>query len=90
MRLARWLAVMGTLVTVATPVAAQDVLTSGQVRSRHEIRDTDAAGTDGFTSMRVRAALEAVLDQNLTVFVQLQAGHLGGVGHHDFNRPLVK
>jgi hypothetical protein len=69
---------MGTLVTVATPVAAQDVLTSGQVRSRHEIRDTDAAGTDGFTSMRVRAALEAVLDQNLTVFVQLQDVRLWG------------
>ena len=63
---------------MAPPVAAQDVSITGQVRSRYETRDPVGDGSDAFTSMRVRAAIEAMIDDNLTVFIQMQDVRLWG------------
>jgi hypothetical protein len=78
MRAHHWLAVLGLVALMAPPVAAQDVSIKGQVRSRYEARDPVGNGSDAFTSMRVRAALEALLDDNVTVFIQLQDVRLWG------------
>lgn len=78
MRAHRWVAVLGFIALMAPPVAAQDVSIKGQVRSRYETRDPVGDGSDSFTSMRVRAAIEAMLDENLTVFIQMQDVRLWG------------
>lgn len=78
MRAHRWVTVLGMLALMAPPVAAQDVNVKGQVRSRYESKDLGAAPRDAFTSMRVRAAIEAMLDDNLTVFIQMQDVRLWG------------
>lgn len=77
MRVHRWVAVLGFLALMVPPVAAQDVDVKGQVRSRYETRDS-GNGADAFTSMRVRAAIDAMLDENLTVFIQMQDVRLWG------------
>jgi len=78
MRTHRWVAVLGMLALMAPPVAAQDVNVKGQVRSRYETKDMGEDPRNAFTSMRVRAALEAMLDDNLTVFIQMQDVRLWG------------
>ena len=56
----------------AIPGAGQDISFGGQVRPRFEFRDSSTAGSDAFTSMRVRADLTAKLDRGVRVFIQLQ------------------
>jgi hypothetical protein len=54
------------------PLHAQDVTLGGQVRPRFEYREPALDGDDGFTSMRTRLNLSALLERNLRVFIQLQ------------------
>jgi len=63
---------------LTSPLAAQDVTFRGQVRPRYEYRDPAGGGKDEFTSMRVRAALAAKLDEHVAVFIQLQDVRLFG------------
>lgn len=72
------LATLALALLLAAPAAAQDVKFSGQVRPRYESRDVGEAARDGFTSMRVRTALQAVVDSGLTIFVQVQDVRLWG------------
>lgn len=59
--------------------AAQEVSFHGQVRPRYELRDPAGTGErDTFTSMRVRAALDAALDERVRIFVQVQDVRLFG------------
>jgi hypothetical protein len=54
------------------PLHAQDVTFGGQVRPRFEYREPAVDGDDGFTSMRTRLNLSALVERNLRVFIQLQ------------------
>lgn len=57
----------------APQAAAQEVRLGGQVRPRLEIRDPlPGGGAEAFTSMRVRAALDAHLESGIRAFVQVQ------------------
>ena len=67
----KWLALTG-IFAFAAPVAAQDITMSGQVRPRFEFRDPSGGGKDESTSMRVRIGMKAAVDDNLTIFVQMQ------------------
>jgi len=71
MKLNRLLALAGIFVCAA-PVAAQDITMTGQVRPRFEFRDPSGGGKDESTSMRVRLGMKAIVDKNLTIFVQMQ------------------
>jgi len=71
-RLTRWLAVTSALVAVPNPARAQVVTWHGEVRPRFEYRHPAGTGEDDFTVMRVRAAMDARVDDGLTVFIQLQ------------------
>lgn len=67
------------LVAACGVAAAQEVSVHGQVRPRFEYRDPTFTRPAGdATSMRVRAALEAALDDRVSVFVQLQDVRLWG------------
>lgn len=72
MRAVRWLAVAAALGATRTPVRAQVVAWHGEVRPRFEYRDPVGTGADDFTVMRVRAAMDAQVDDELAVFIQLQ------------------
>ena len=63
---------LSTAVVMVPCANAQEVTLGGQLRPRYEFRDPTATGSDGFTSMRVRATLSARLERNVRVFVQLQ------------------
>lgn len=71
---------IGALMSLAClgAVEAQQTTFHGQVRPRLESRDPSGGGADTFTSMRVRLALEAMLDENLTVFIQAQDVRIWG------------
>ncbi len=73
------LTLMG-LVTVGLPLHGQEtsVKFGGQVRPRMEGRDPVAGERDVFTSMRVRGALDASLENQVRVFVQFQDVRLFG------------
>lgn len=71
-----------SLAVGASPLAAQDVTFSGQVRPRYEFRDPVAGGLDDFTSMRVRLGIEALVEEGLTVFVQVQDVRIWGEESH--------
>ncbi len=58
--------------------ATNQITFSGQVRPRLESRTPVDGSWNGFTSMRVRAALEARLEGNVRVFVQFQDVRLFG------------
>lgn len=62
------------LLALGAPLSAQEtsVKVSGQVRPRMESRSPVAGERDVFTSMRVRGALEALLEDQVRVFVQFQ------------------
>ena len=63
----------------ATSAQAQETSFSGQVRPRFEYRDMGGdAGGNSFTSMRVRANLNAVLEGRVRIFVQLQDVRIWG------------
>ncbi|MFQ5536505.1 MAG: alginate export family protein [Gemmatimonadota bacterium] len=73
-----WLGAVSAM-TVAAPLGAQNVEFDGQVRPRYEYRDPAGSGSrDNFTSMRVRAAIRAMLEENVEVFIQLQDVRLFG------------
>ena len=79
--LARMLGVAAALITAAaavTPAQAQDVTFGAQVRPRFEYRDPTPLDSRSFTSMRVRASLEAALPEGVGVFVQIQDVRLWG------------
>jgi hypothetical protein len=60
------------LLALALPLGAQEVTVHGQVRPRHELRDPAESGGKQFTSMRVRASIDAALENDIRVFIQLQ------------------
>jgi len=68
------------LVGVVSPLMAQqsEITFSGQVRPRMESRSPVGDSWDSFTSMRVRAALQARLQSQVRVFVQFQDVRLFG------------
>lgn len=72
MRAAEWLMAAAFVAAVPAPVWAQAVTLHGEVRPRFEYRNPVGTGKDDFTIMRVRAAMDARPDANLTIFVQLQ------------------
>ncbi len=82
--LAATLAIGATLILAvgASPVSAQDVALSGQVRPRYEFRDPVAGGLDDFTSMRVRLGVDALIEPGLAVFVQVQDVRIWGEESH--------
>lgn len=55
-----------------------EVSVEGQVRPRFEVRDPVGNGHDTFTSMRVRAAVDARLDRKVSAFIQFQDVRLWG------------
>ncbi len=63
---------------LGAPARAQDVDVGGQIRPRWEFRDSLQVGHDDFTSMRVRAHVDAALDEYVSVFIQLQDVRLFG------------
>ncbi len=68
------------LVVLALPhsVAAQDMTFGGQIRPRAEFRDPAGSGNDGFSSMRVRASVTALLPRHVRAFIQVQDVRLLG------------
>ena len=60
------------LLALALPLGAQEVTLHGQLRPRHELREPAAAGGKQFTSMRARAAIEAALENDIRVYIELQ------------------
>ena len=84
----RQLMLLGIAAWVAVPVGAQEVKFHGQVRPRYEARDPAATGLKDFTSMRVRATMETLLEDDVRVFIQIQDVRLFGEETHplfDFN-----
>ncbi len=76
------------LLAVGLPLGAQEVRVHGQLRPRHELRDPASAGARQFTSMRVRAAIEAALEDDIRVYIELQAVRFWGEERNtlgDFN-----
>ena len=71
-RVARRLITAVLLAVVPAPVCAQAVTWHGEVRPRFEYRDPVGTGKDDFTVMRVRAAMDARVNDDLSVFIQLQ------------------
>jgi len=63
---------------VLTPLTAQEVTFHGQVRPRSEFRDPSVIGGRSFTSMRIRATMNAALENDVTVVIQLQDVRLFG------------
>jgi Alginate export len=82
MRTHRWTLAAGLLALVAPPVSAQQVTMHGQVRPRYEFKDPSGGGQDEFTSMRVRLGLQAVLDDNVSIFLQAQDVRIWGEETH--------
>lgn len=69
----RWLLATMLAGVLAPPAAAQQATLHGQIRPRYEFRDPFfGGGRDEFTSMRVRAAVQAALDPGVDLFIQLQ------------------
>jgi hypothetical protein len=81
MRLHGCIAAAGVFALAVPTLRAQDVTFHGQVRPRYEYRDPLVDGPDAFTSMRVRAALDARLDPGLTVLIELQDVRIWGEEH---------
>jgi hypothetical protein len=65
-------------VLTALPAGAQEVKFQGQIRPRTEVRDPSAPGLKSFTAMRVRLGIEAALDRNVRVVIELQDVRLWG------------
>jgi len=60
---------------------AQDIKVGGQLRPRGEFRDPFSGGagdSDAFVSMRARANITALLEKNITIFLQVQDVRLWG------------
>ena len=67
-----------SLLCAALPATAQEVTFHGQVRPRYESRDPAAPGGKQFVSMRVRAAVDAALEKDVRIFIQIQDVRLWG------------
>lgn len=63
---------------LASGLPAQEVRFGGQVRPRFEVRDPLAGGSEAFTTMRVRARLDADVADGVRAFVQLQDVRIWG------------
>lgn len=74
------LGVSVALLTAATPLFAQQarVTFGGQVRPRMESRSEGGDTRETFTSMRVRAQIQALLAEGASVFIQVQDVRLFG------------
>ncbi len=68
--------------TLSFGVSAQELTWSGQLRPRFEFRDPSLGGSESFTSMRTRVAVEAALDGAVTLFVQPQNVRVWGGDTH--------
>jgi hypothetical protein len=67
------------LVSCAPALAgAQQVRVGGEIRPRYEFRDSTAAASQDFTSMRVRAELSATLERGVGALVQIQDVRIWG------------
>ncbi len=55
-----------------SPLAAQEITFHGQVRPRTEFRDPAAEGAQSFTSMRIRVTMAALLEDDVSIVIQLQ------------------
>ncbi len=65
--------VVVALMLAAAPVQGQQTSVHGQLRPRHELYDRGGGmGSSAFTSMRVRAAIQALLDDRVSAYVELQ------------------
>ena len=71
-------AAVATAAAAVTPAQAQDVTFGAQVRPRFEYRDPTPLDSRSFTSMRVRASIEAALPEGVGLFVQFQDVRLWG------------
>ncbi len=60
------------LLAVAMPALAQEVVFRGQIRPRYEYREPTSPGDERFTSMRSRLGVDAALERDVRVFIQLQ------------------
>ncbi len=67
-----------SLLGTALSAAAQEVTFHAQVRPRYELRDPAAPGGKQFVSMRVRFALDAALEKDVRIFLQVQDVRLWG------------
>jgi len=81
----RWITVLGFVLLLSSVLShtleaqgTNQVTFGGQVRPRFESRTPIDGSWNSFTSMRVRAALEARLEGNVRVFVQIQDVRLFG------------
>lgn len=72
----------GIAVFAALPVGAQEVKVHGQIRPRSEVKSPAARGLGSFTSMRVRLGIEAALEKNVRVVIELQDVRLWGEETH--------
>jgi len=66
------------LLALELPLGAQEVAGHGLLRPRHALRDPASSGGKQFTSMRVRAAIEAALEHDIEVYIELQDVRLWG------------
>ena len=84
---------VAVFIVMAAPIAAQQTTLSGQVRPRFEYRDPTGTTFDGFTSMRVRLALDAQFDDTLRGFLaspgQVTRSPQPQVGASGPNRPCA-
>ncbi len=65
-------AVVVVALGMISPLAAQEVTFRGQIRPRTEFRDPAAEGAQSFTSMRVRVTMAALLEDDVSIVIQLQ------------------
>ncbi len=67
------------MLMVSTGIAsAKEITVGGQIRPRAEFLDPVGGGYDTFTSMRIRAHINATLDKNVDAFIQFQDVRLWG------------
>lgn len=82
MPVTRWFVGVLMMWVAVRPASAQEPITfGGQVRPRFEFRDPDAGaagGADTFTSMRIRAHIDAALERDVRIFLQIQDVRLWG------------
>jgi hypothetical protein len=61
---------------------AQQPAWDGQIRPRFETRDLSGGPSDAFTSMRTRVGLDVLLEQEVSVFIQMQDVRVWGEETH--------
>lgn len=84
----RLLVLVTAICWMATSARAKEIAVGGQVRPRMEVRDPVGTGYDTWTSMRVRAHIQARLDKQVEAFIQVQDVRIWGEETHtlgDYN-----